>query len=134
MPMKNVLLFLALGFAMLTNASTYQNLVFTNQEGTTTAFAVSNLTLKVNNTDLQVTNNAGTVNFVLKELASMEFSGDKTITSIENVLNADDVVQVYSISGVSLGTYSSMVEAAKSLQTGTYVISNGDVSQTIVVK
>lgn len=134
MPMKNVLLFLALGFAMLTNASTYQNLVFTNQEGTTTAFAVSNLTLKVNNTDLQVTNNVGTVNFVLKELASMEFSGDKTITSIENVLNADDVVQVYSISGVSLGTYSSMVEAAKSLQTGTYVISNGDVSQTIVVK
>ena len=132
--MKNVLLFLALGFAMLTNASTYQNLVFTNQEGTTTAFAVSNLTLKVNNTDLQVTNNVGTVNFVLKELASMEFSGDKTITSIENVLNADDVVQVYSISGVSLGTYSSMVEAAKSLQTGTYVISNGDVSQTIVVK
>ena len=134
MPMKNVLLFLALGFAMLTNASTYQNLVFTNQEGTTTAFAVSNLTLKVNNTDLQVTNNVGTVNFVLKELASMEFSGDKTITSIENALNADDVVQVYSISGVSLGTYSSMVEAAKSLQTGTYVISNGDVSQTIVVK
>lgn len=134
MPMKNVLLFLALGFAMLTNASTYQNLVFTNQEGTTTAFAVSNLTLKVNNTDLQVTNNVGTVNFVLKELASMEFSGDKTITSIENVLNADDVVQVYSISGVSLGTYSSMLEAAKSLQTGTYVISNGDVSQTIVVK
>ena len=132
--MKNVLLFLALGFAMLTNASTYQNLVFTNQEGTTTAFAVSNLTLKVNNTDLQVTNNVGTVNFVLKELASMEFSGDKTITSIENVLNADDVVQVYSISGVSLGTYSSMLEAAKSLQTGTYVISNGDVSQTIVVK
>lgn len=134
MPMKNVLLFLALGFAMLTNASTYQNLVFTNQEGTTTAFEVSNLTLKVNNTDLQVTNNVGTVNFVLKELASMEFSGDKTITSIENALNADDVVQVYSISGVSLGTYSSMVEAAKSLQTGTYVISNGDVSQTIVVK
>ena len=134
MPMKNVLLFLALGFAMLTNASTYQNLVFTNQEGTTTAFAVSNLTLKVNNTDLQVTNNVGTVNFVLKELVSMEFSGDKTITSIENALNADDVVQVYSISGVSLGTYSSMVEAAKSLQTGTYVISNGDVSQTIVVK
>ena len=132
--MKNVLLFLALGFAMLTNASTYQNLVFTNQEGTTTAFEVSNLTLKVNNTDLQVTNNVGTVNFVLKELASMEFSGDKTITSIENALNADDVVQVYSISGVSLGTYSSMVEAAKSLQTGTYVISNGDVSQTIVVK
>lgn len=134
MPMKNLFLLLALGFAMMTHASTYNYLVFTNQTGTTTAFAVSNLTLKVNGSDLQVTNDDGTVNLILTELASMEFSMDKTTTSVENVLNANEPIEVYNLTGVSLGSYNSMVEAAKSLQAGTYVISNGDQSQTIVVK
>ena len=134
MPMKNLFLLLALGFATMAHAGTYNYLVFTNQSGTTTSFAVSNLTLQVNGSDLQVTNDEGTVSMVLTELASMEFSADKTATGIEGVLNADTLVQVYSVTGASLGTYSSMVEAAKSLQAGTYVISNGDQSQTIVVK
>lgn len=134
MPMKNLFLLLALGFAMMAHAGTYNYLVFTNQAGSTTAFSVSNLILRVNGSDLQVTNDEGTVSMVLTELASMEFSADKTATGIEGVLNADTLVQVYSVTGASLGTYSSMVEAAKSLQAGTYVISNGDQSQTIVVK
>ena len=134
MPMKNLFLLLALGFAMMTHASTYNYLVFTNQTGTITAFAVSNLTLKVDGSDLQVTNDEGTVHMVLTELASMEFSADKIVTGVEGVLNADAPVQVYSVTGASLGIYGSMVEAAKSLQVGTYVISNGDQSQTIVVK
>lgn len=132
--MKNLFLLLALGLAMLAQASTYNYLVFTNQAGTTTAFAVSNLTLKVDGSNLQVTNDDGKVQLVLTELASMEFSADKTATSIEGVLNADTPVQVYSLTGALLGTYGSMVEAAKALQTGTYVLSNGDQSQKIVVK
>ena len=134
MPMKNLFLLLALGLAMMAHASTYNYLVFTNQTGSTTAFSVSNLTLKVNGTNLQVTNDAGTVSMVLIELASMQFSVDQTVTSVENVLNADASVQVYSVTGSVLGTYNSMVEAAKSLQPGTYVISNGDQSQKIVVQ
>ena len=132
--MKNLFLLLALGFAMMAHASTYNYLIFTNQAGSTTAFSVSNLTLEVNGTNLQVTNDAGTVSMVLTELASMQFSADKTITSVEDVLNADAPVQVYSVTGSVLGTYGSMVEAAKSLQAGTYVISNGDQSQTVVIK
>ena len=134
MPMKNVFLLVALGFAMIAHASTYNYLVFTNQSGTTTAFAVTNLSLKVNGNDLQVTNDAGTLNLVLTELASMQFSVDEDVTTLENVLYADAPVQVYSVTGASLGTYNSMLDAAKSLQIGTYIISNGNISQTIVVK
>lgn len=132
--MKNLFLLLALGFAMMAHASTYNYLVFTNQAGTTTAFEVNNLTLKVNGSDLQVTNGEGTVNLVLTELASMQFSVDKTATSVENVLNADAPVEVYSLTGASLGIYGSMVEAAKTLSAGSYVISNGNQSQTVVIK
>jgi hypothetical protein len=135
MPMKNVfLLLLALSLGLMAHASTYNYLVFTNQAGTTTAFEVSNLTLKVNGSELQVSNADGTVNLVLTELASMQFSIDKTPTSVENVLNADAPLQVYSITGTLLGTYRSMLEAAKCLNVGTYVISNGDQSQTVVIK
>lgn len=132
--MKKVSLLFALGFAMMAYASTYNYLVFTNQNGTTTAFSVNNLTLKVNGNELSVTNNDGAVNLVLTNLVSMQFSKDKTITSLENVINADEIVQVYSVTGASLGTYNSMVEAAKKLSAGTYILSNGKLSQTIVVK
>ena len=131
---KRIILLLALGVAMITQANTYKYLVFTNQAGTTTAFAVSNLSLKVNSNDLQVTNDDGTVNLVLTELVAMQFSADKTTTGVENVLNADAPVQVYSVAGVSLGNYNSMVDAAKSLTAGTYIITNGNQSQTIIIK
>ena len=132
--MKKVFLLFALGFAMMAYASTYNYLVFTSQTGTTTVFTISNLTINVSGNELSVTNNDGTVNLVLTNLVSMQFSKDKTITSLENVINADERVQVYSVTGASLGTYNSMVEAAKKLSVGTYILSNGKLSQTIVVK
>ena len=134
MPMKNLFLLLALCLSMTAYATTYNYLVFTNQSGTITAFKVNNLTLEVNGTDLQVTNDEGTVTLILSELASMQFSVDQTVTSVENVLNADAPVQVYSVTGASIGTYCSMVEAAKGLNAGTYVISSGNQSLTVVIK
>ena len=132
--MKKTFLLLALCFAMATHASTYKYLVFTNQAGTTTAFAVGNLSLTVNGGNLQVTNDEGSVNLVLTELASMQFSAEKTITGVENVLSADQTVQVYSMTGVLLGKYDSMIDAAKNLKAGTYVISDGENAQTIIIK
>lgn len=131
--MKKLLLLFFICCAMVAQASTYKYLVFTNTTGTTTAFGVNNLTLKREGSNLQVTNADGTVNIALADLKSMQFSIDGT-TALENVLNADAPVQVYSISGASLGTYESMLEAAKSLHAGSYVISNGNQSQTIVIK
>lgn len=135
MPMKNVfLLLLALSIGLMAHAGGYNYLVFTNQTGGSTFFGVKDLTLKVNGSELQVSNADGTVNLVLTELASMQFSVDKTTTGVENVLNADAPVHVYSVAGASMGTYGSMVEAAQSLQAGTYVISDGSVKQTVVIK
>jgi hypothetical protein len=131
--MKNVFFLLAMCCTMLVHANTYNYLVFTNTAGNKTTFHVDGLSLNVDGSTLQVTNASGTVDLVLTDLQSMEFSADGT-TSLENVLNADAPVQVYSISGSFLGTYESMLEAAKSLHAGSYVISNGNQSQTIVIK
>lgn len=132
--MKKVFLLLAVCLAMMTHASTYNYLVFTNTEGTNTVFSVENLWLNVDGSELQVTNADGTVSILLTALKSMQFSEDSIISAVENVLNADAAVQVYSVSGSLLGSYGSLIEAAQTLDAGAYVISNGSVTQTIVVK
>lgn len=132
--MKKVFLLLAVCLAMMTHASTYNYLVFTNTEGTNTVFSVENLWMNVDGSELQVTNADGTVSVLLTALKSMQFSEDSIISAVENVLNADAAVQVYSVSGSLLGSYGSLMEAAQTLDAGAYVISNGSVTQTIVVK
>lgn len=132
--MKKVFLLLAVCLAMMTHASTYNYLVFTNTEGTNTVFSVENLWLNVDGSELQVTNADGTVSILLTALKSMQFSEDSIISAVDNVLNADAAVQVYSVSGSLLGSYGSLMEAAQTLDAGAYVISNGSVTQTIVVK
>jgi hypothetical protein len=64
----------------------------------------------------------------------MQFSADKNATGVEDVLNADTPLQFYSVTGTLMGTYTSMVDAAKCLTPGTYVISGGSQTQTVVIK
>jgi hypothetical protein len=131
---KRVMMLMVLvSLAVCANAGTYKYLEFTSTSGTKTVFNVANLTLVVSGNNLQVTNVDGTVNLTLVDLASMQFFTN-TGTALENILNADAEIQVSTITGVSLGTYSSLVEACQSLTTGIYVISNGTQSQSIVVK
>ena len=132
--MKKVFLLLAVCTAMMAHASTYNFLVFTNTEGTKTAFSVKDLTLKVEGSDLLITNAEGTVSMLLTAMKSMQFSEDGAVSAVENILNADTPLQVFSVSGTSLGVYSSLMEAAQTLNAGAYVISDGSVTQTIVVK
>ena len=121
--------------AIAANAGTYKYLEFTNISGTKTVFDVANLTLTVSGNNLLVTNSEGTAYMTLVDLASMQFSTtNNTPTAVDNILDADAEIQVSTITGVSLGTYSSLVEACQSLSAGIYVISNGTQSQSIVVK
>ena len=132
---KRVMMLMVLvSLAVCANAGTYKYLEFTSTSGTKTVFDVTDLTLTVSGNNLQVTNVDGTFNLTLVDLASMQFSLTNTGTALENILNADAEIQVSTITGVSLGTYSSLVEACQSLSTGVYVISNGTQSQSIVVK
>ena len=120
--------------AGIAQAADYQYLVFTNTAGTTTALTVSNMTLTVNGSELSVTNSEGTQAFTLTDLASMQFSKDGEVTAIENVIDGEKTVDVYSVTGVGLGSYGSLYEAAGVLPTGAYVIKQGGKAQTVVVR
>lgn len=122
--------------AGMAQAGEYAYLVFTNTEGTKTALSVSDLSMTVNGTQLEVTNAQGSVNFVLTDLAAMQFSvdGETLVEGIDNVLNADAPVEVYTILGTKVGRYNNLLEAAGVLGKGSYVISNGKNAQTIVLQ
>ena len=53
---------------------------------------------------------------------------------LDNILDANEPIEVYSILGVKIGHYNSLPQAAGVLGKGSYVITNGKNSQTIVLQ
>ena len=117
------------------HAAGYPYLVFTNTAGTTTVMRVHSLTIAVSGTELQVTNADTSASFLLTELSTMQFStnGD-TATALSNVLNADKPVELYTLTGMRLGSFDNLIQAARTLSTGTYLVTDGTNTQKIVVK
>ena len=120
--------------AVIAQAADYPYLVFTNTAGTTTVMSVSSLTITVSGSSLQVTNSAGTETFALTDLASMQFSADGSTTAIEHVLEAGRPVEIFSVTGVQLGSFGSLREAVQGLNAGAYVVKQGTNTQTVVIK
>lgn len=133
--MKKLILIMAIALCTFTaQATNYAYLIFTNTSGVTTAVDVTNLTLTVNGSQLQVTNSSGTIQFTLTDLAAMQFSSTDTLTGLQNVLGADSPVEVYSLTGVRHGSFQSLLQAVSSLGKGTYVVTDGKNAQKIIVQ
>ncbi len=135
--MRKILVFAAmLVCAVMAQAADYPYLVFVNQSNDTTALSVSGMTLKVNENSLMVTNAEGTVNFTLTDLQFMQFMTEEgqMAQRLDQVLDANEPIDVYSVLGVKVGHYNSLLEAAGVLVKGSYVITNGKNSQTIVLQ
>lgn len=122
--------------AVMAQAGEYAYLVFVNQNNDTTALSVTDMTLKVQENSLTVTNAAGTVNFTLTDLQFMQFMTEdgQMALSIDNVLDTNAPIEVYTILGVKVGHFNSLLEAAGVLNKGSYVITNGKNAQTIVLQ
>ena len=120
----------------LAQAGEYAYLVFVNQNNDTTALSVTDMTLSVNNNSLSVTNAEGTVNFTLTDLQFMQFMTEsgQMAQRLDNVLDANAPLDVYTILGTKVGHYNSLLEAAGVLGKGSYVISNGKNAQTIILQ
>lgn len=134
--MRKIILMFLLVCAGMVQAGEYAYLVFVNQSNDTTALSVTGMTLKINENSLTVTNAEGTVNFTLTDLQFMQFMTEdgQMAQRIDNVLDANAPIDVYTILGVKVGHYNSLPEAAGVLGKGSYVITNGKNSQTIVIE
>lgn len=133
--MRKFLIFIAVVlFSFMAQAGTYNYLVFTNTSGVNTALRVADLAMTINGTELQITNADGVTAFTLTDLASMQFSETEELTALSDVLRSDVAVEAYSVTGHRHGAFSSLLEAAKSLPQGVYVITDGINAQKIIVR
>jgi hypothetical protein len=120
--------------AVMAQAGEYAYLLFVNQDNDTTALSVTDMTLSVNENSLTVTNTEGTVNFTLTDLQFMQFSKEGLPEGLDNVLDADAPIDVYTILGIKVGHYDNLPQAAGVLGKGSYVITNGKNAQKIILQ
>jgi len=122
-----------MAFGMV-RAAEYPYLIFTGTDGTTTAVRVDGIAFSINGNTLRVSNNEGTRDFTIADLASMTFSVADTLTAIEGVMDSECEVEVFSLSGVSMGRFGKIADAVQSLPSGAYIFTNGRQTKKIVLQ
>lgn len=135
--MKKLLLSLFLSVAAVTNtfADDFGYLTFQTSSGKLTSVAVSSLVLKVSGTKLVATNASGTTEFTLADLSKMYFSAKDEATNISSLTdNGESAYSVYTLSGVSIGTFKSMDIINGSLKSGVYIVKCAGKTHKLVIK
>jgi hypothetical protein len=115
-----------------TYADDYPYLIFETTDGSRTPVEVESLTIQIVDGNLV----ADGKTFSLTSLSKMFFANTPDATSgIEDLRSADSgAVEVYSLNGMSLGSYNNVSEAKQSLQRGIYVIKSGSKTFKVAVK
>lgn len=135
--MKNILiLILTFTTSLMTYANdyTYNYLVFTTQDGTEKAIAVANLKLSFVNGQLVVDNGVESQTYSLTSLSKMFFSESTVDGIVETVINGNEDVDVFTVSGIWMGKFGNVDDAKKSLQRGVYVLKQGKTTSKIAIK
>lgn len=135
--MKNILiLILAFTTSLMTYANdyTYNYLVFTSQDGTEKAITVENLKLSFVDGQLVVDNGVESQTYSLTSLSKMFFSENTVDGIVETVINGNEDVDVFTVSGIWMGKFGNVDDAKKSLQRGVYVLKQGKTTSKIAIK
>jgi hypothetical protein len=116
------------------NDYTYNYLVFTTQDGTEKAIAVENLKLSFVDGQLVVDNGVESQTYSLTSLSKMFFSESTVDGIVETVINGNEDVDVFTVSGIWMGKFGNVDDAKKSLQRGVYVLKQGKTTSKIAIK
>ena len=135
--MKKILILVsALMTSVMTYADdfTYNYLVFTTQEGTEKSVAVENLKLTFVNGQMVVDNGLETQTYDLSSLSKMFFAENSVDGIVETTIDANEEVDVFTVSGIGMGKFNNVNEAKKSLGRGVYIFKQGSKTNKISIK
>lgn len=132
---KLILLLTATVLTMSAHAYDYPYLTFQNSDGTQTSVSVESLSITVNDGNLVCTNSDGTTNISIAELSKMFFSTDGTPTGISAVsTKTSGDVEIYTLTGISLGKFQSLSQAKDNLNSGIYLIKSDTGTSKIAIR
>lgn len=125
--MKKLLITLALMMALATaaEADDYPYLAFQTADGTVKAVSVTSLKLTFEGGQLVATNGDGSYAFPLTDLSKMFFTTEPTAIDSPNASPAGKDIEIFSLTGVSLGKFDSVQAAKAQLEDGIYVVKSG---------
>ena len=135
--MKKILILVS---ALMTSVMTYADdfsynyLVFTTQEGTEKSVAVENLKLTFVNGQMVVDNGVETQTYDLSSLSKMFFAENSVDGIVETTIDANEEVDVFTVSGIGMGKFNNVNEAKKSLGRGVYIFKQGSKTNKISIK
>ena len=135
--MKKILILVsALMTSVMTYADdfTYNYLVFTTQEGTEKSVAVENLKLTFVNGQMVVDNGLETQTYDLSSLSKMFFAENSVDGIVETTIDANEEVDVFTVSGIGMGQFNNVNEAKQSLGRGVYIFKQGSKTNKISIK
>lgn len=121
--------------AVAASPVSYPYFSFQTADGTVTSVDASSHIMTLNEGKLIVSNGSESYEFPVTNLSKMYFSTEKT-GGVYDVLSsdADALKEVYSVSGVYVGTYTDMATLKSSLQPGMYIVKSSGETQKIAVK
>ena len=135
--MKKILILVS---ALMTSVMTYAGdfsynyLVFTTQEGTEKSVAVENLKLTFANGQMVIDNGVETQTYDLSSLSKMFFAENSVDGIVETTIDANEEVDVFTVSGIGMGKFNDVNEAKKSLGRGVYIFKQGSKTNKISIK
>ena len=135
--MKKILILVS---ALMTSVMTYADdfsynyLVFTTQEGTEKSVAVENLKLTFANGQMVIDNGVETQTYDLSSLSKMFFAENSVDGIVETTIDANEEVDVFTVSGIGMGKFNDVNEAKKSLGRGVYIFKQGSKTNKISIK
>lgn len=109
-------------------------LILQSADGNTQAVSVESLTITFADGQLVAVNDNGSQIFTLTDLNKMFFSNSGDATGISTMESVGESVEAFTLGGLSLGKFSSMVEAKSSLKTGVYVLRSKNKNVKIAIK
>lgn len=121
---------------MTAHAESYPYLTFQKADGSLLSVGVESLEMTFQDGNLVYTNSAGTGTLTLADLSAMYFSSTDATTAITSLTadSSDGKVEVFSLQGVSYGTFANLQAMKESVPTGMYIVKTNGKTQKIAVK
>lgn len=133
MKKKLFMLMVLIGNAVAMQAYEYSYLTFQTNDGALTSLSVESIKLSVSDGKLVASDSNGNYSFLLTDLSKMYFSTSAAgLAQIEADGSGD--VEVFGLTGVSLGRFPSTDAARESLSSGIYVIKGKNKTSKLVVR
>ena len=134
--MKKVMFLIVACLPLLAaHAESYPYLTFQKADGSLQSIGVEALEMTFQDGKLVYTNSTGTGTLTLADLAAMYFSStDATAITSPTADSGDGKVEVFSLQGVSYGTFANLQAMKESVPTGMYIVKTNGKTQKIAVR